>query len=75
MGKRGLGKQAFEPVPEGQSFEPYVPATESPLEFTVKAVVAGAIFGVMSIAPHAAPNRHPVVIAIPYEQVSKRCRN
>ncbi len=53
MGKRGLGKQAFEPVPEGQSFKPYIPATESPLEFTVKAVVAGAIFGVLFGAANA----------------------
>jgi putative OPT family oligopeptide transporter len=44
---RGLSKQAYEPVPEGQSYSPYIPASESPLEFTVKSVVAGALLGVV----------------------------
>src|SRR5436190_5661772 len=29
------------------SFEPYVPATQSPAEFTLKAVVIGALFGLI----------------------------
>src|SRR3954468_24502685 len=29
------------------SFKPYVPASESPAEFTVKAVVLGAVFGII----------------------------
>src|SRR6187399_3455800 len=29
------------------AFEPYVPATESPAEFTLKAVVIGAVFGLI----------------------------
>ncbi|MCA1663730.1 MAG: oligopeptide transporter, OPT family, partial [Myxococcales bacterium] len=32
---------------EPEEFEPYVPASESPAEFTVKAVVLGAIFGII----------------------------
>ena len=51
--KKGLGRQAYVPVPEGQTFESYVPATESPLEFTLKAVVAGAIFGILFGAANA----------------------
>lgn len=51
--KKGLGRQAYAPVPEGKTFEPYVPASESPLEFTLKAVVAGAIFGILFGAANA----------------------
>ena len=35
--KQGLDPQAYEPIPEGRQFKPYIPARESPLEFTVKA--------------------------------------
>jgi putative OPT family oligopeptide transporter len=34
------------PAPPG-SFEPYVPATASPAEFTLKAVIIGALFGLL----------------------------
>lgn len=51
--KRGLGRQAYLPVPEGQRFESYVPAAESPLEFTLKAIIAGAIFGILFGAANA----------------------
>ena len=30
----GLSRQAFEPLPEGESYKPYVPAGASLLEFT-----------------------------------------
>ena len=30
-----------------ENFSPYVPATESPAEFTLKAVVIGALFGLL----------------------------
>jgi putative OPT family oligopeptide transporter len=53
MSRPGLGKSAYEPVPQGQSFRPYVAAVETPLEFTIKAVVAGAIFGVLFGAANA----------------------
>ena len=33
--------------PRGPKFQPYVPATESPAEFTLKAIVIGALFGLL----------------------------
>jgi putative OPT family oligopeptide transporter len=33
--------------PPGPKFQPYVPATESPAEFTLKAIVIGALFGLL----------------------------
>ena len=50
---RGLGRAAFEPPPEGQSYQPLIPATESPAEFTFKAVVFGILFGVVFGAANA----------------------
>lgn len=44
---------AYEPVPADKSFEPYVPATESPLEFTTKAIVSGVFFGILFGAANA----------------------
>ena len=35
------------PAPGGATFKPYVPATESPAEFTVKAIVLGVLFGLL----------------------------
>jgi putative OPT family oligopeptide transporter len=35
------------PAPRGAAFKPFVPATESPAEFTVKAVVLGVLFGLI----------------------------
>jgi len=49
----GLSRQAYEPVPEGARYEPYVSAGESPLEFTLKAVIPGIIFGVIFGAANA----------------------
>jgi putative OPT family oligopeptide transporter len=51
--KKGLSAQAFEPVPEGQKYEPYVPGAESPPEFTLKAVLAGILFGILFGAANA----------------------
>ena len=45
--KDGLSKKAYEPIPEGEEFEPFVPASESPLEFTLKSIVAGIFFGIL----------------------------
>ena len=52
-GKQGLSAQAYEPVPEGESYQPYVPAGESMAEFTVKAVVPGVLFGIVFGAANA----------------------
>ncbi|MGB6363980.1 MAG: oligopeptide transporter, OPT family [Thermoanaerobaculia bacterium] len=53
MSKEGLSRQAYEPVPEGQSYEPFVPATQSPAEFTFKAILAGILFGIVFGAANA----------------------
>lgn len=53
MAQKGLSRQAYEPIPEGEEYEPFVPATESPLEFTVKAAVAGILFGILFGAANA----------------------
>ena len=51
--KPGLGRYAHEAPPEGEEYAPYVPATESPAEFTPKAIVLGAIFGIVFGAANA----------------------
>lgn len=53
MSKEGLSRQAYEPVPEGQSYEPFVPASQSPAEFTLKAILAGILFGIIFGAANA----------------------
>jgi putative OPT family oligopeptide transporter len=35
------------PAPRATTFQPYVPATQSPAEFTVKAVILGILFGLI----------------------------
>src|SRR5436305_8275919 len=35
------------PSPGPRAFQPYVPATQSPAEFTLKAVVIGSLFGLL----------------------------
>ena len=51
--KPGLNHRAYEPLPKGQSYSPYVHASESPLEFTIKSAVPGIIFGVLFGAGNA----------------------
>ena len=51
--RKGLGRQAYEPIPKGGSFTPHVPAGESPLEFTLKSAVPGVIFGILFGAANA----------------------
>jgi putative OPT family oligopeptide transporter len=53
MSKEGLSRQAYEPVPEGKSYEPFVPASQSPAEFTLKAILAGILFGIIFGAANA----------------------
>jgi putative OPT family oligopeptide transporter len=45
--KRGLRPSAYLPLPKGERYEPYVPATESPAEFSLKAAVLGILFGIV----------------------------
>ncbi len=51
--KPGLNEQAYQPIPPGQEYEPYVPATESPLEFTIKSILTGIFFGILFGAANA----------------------
>ena len=51
--KKGLSRQAYEPVPPGGTYEPYVSAGQSPAEFTLKAAIAGILFGITFGAANA----------------------
>ncbi|MFQ5652325.1 MAG: OPT family oligopeptide transporter [bacterium] len=51
--KQGLSQQAYEPIAEGETYEPYVPASETQLEFTVKAAIFGIFFGILFGAANA----------------------
>jgi putative OPT family oligopeptide transporter len=51
--KQGLSSKAFEPLAEGEVYEPYVAPNESPAEFTFKAAVAGILFGILFGAANA----------------------
>jgi putative OPT family oligopeptide transporter len=53
MRKDGLSQQAYAPVPEGETYEPFVGANESPAEFTIKAVGFGILFGIIFGAANA----------------------
>ncbi len=50
---QGLSSKAFEPLEEGESYEPYISAHESPAEFTFKAALAGILFGILFGAANA----------------------
>ena len=51
--KNGLPNEAYEPIPEGKKYPSYIPASESPIEFTIKSVIAGIIFGILFGAANA----------------------
>ena len=51
--KVGLSPKAYEPLAPGESYDPYVPASEAPDELTLKALVSGVIFGVLFGAANA----------------------
>jgi len=53
MRKDGLSPKAYAPVPEGDKYDPFVPANESPAEFTIKAVGLGILFGIIFGAANA----------------------
>jgi putative OPT family oligopeptide transporter len=52
-GRRRLPENAHRPLEEGEAYEPYVPATSSPHEFTVKALFFGILFGILFGAANA----------------------
>lgn len=51
--KHGLGRAAFEPIPEGEEYRPYVSPSAAPRELTAKAVVGGALLGIVFGAANA----------------------
>ncbi len=53
MKKDGLSQKAYVPIAEGDTYDPFVEATESPAEFTIKAVGLGVLFGIIFGAANA----------------------
>ncbi len=53
MQKEGLSQKAYVPIEEGDTYDPFVPASESPAEFTLKAVGLGILFGIIFGAANA----------------------
>ena len=53
MKKNGLSQKAYVPIAEGDSYDPFVAADESPAEFTLKAVGLGILFGIIFGAANA----------------------
>jgi len=53
MRKDGLSQKAYVPIAEGDSYDPFVPASESLAEFTIKAVGLGVLFGIIFGAANA----------------------
>jgi putative OPT family oligopeptide transporter len=51
--QRRLPENAHRPLREGETYEPYVPASATPNEFTVKALFFGVLFGVLFGAANA----------------------
>ena len=48
-----LPENANRPLREGERYEPYVPATQTPDEFTIKALFFGILFGILFGAANA----------------------
>ncbi|MGI9238608.1 MAG: OPT family oligopeptide transporter [Woeseiaceae bacterium] len=53
MRKEGLSQKAYVPIAEGDKYDPFVEATESPAEFTLKSVGLGILFGIIFGAANA----------------------
>lgn len=51
--QKGLPPEAYEPIAEGKEYKSFVPASESPQEFTIKSIIAGIIFGILFGAANA----------------------
>ena len=51
--QRGLSADAYVPLPEGQSYRPFVGPEENLAEFTLKAVLLGILFGIVFGAANA----------------------
>jgi len=53
MKKNGLSQKAYVPIAEGDAYDPFVPADESPAEFTIKSLGLGILFGIIFGAANA----------------------
>lgn len=53
MRKEGLSQKAYVPIAEGDTYEPFVDANETPAEFTLKSVGLGIVFGIIFGAANA----------------------
>lgn len=53
MRKDGLSQKAYVPIADGDAYDPFVEATESPAEFTLKSVGLGILFGIIFGAANA----------------------
>ena len=51
--KKGLDPKAYTILKEGEQYQPYVSAEESPAEFTLKSIVLGVLFGIIFGAANA----------------------
>lgn len=51
--RRGLADNAHRALRPGETYAPYVPATESPVEFTIKSLFFGILFGIVFGAANA----------------------
>lgn len=51
--KKGLSDKAYVELEPGDSYDPYVAATESPAEFTLRAIGLGILFGIVFGAANA----------------------
>ena len=51
--KKGLSDKAYVELEPGDSYDPYVAATESPAEFTLRAIGLGIVFGIVFGAANA----------------------
>lgn len=51
--ERGLSPKAHEPLAEGERYEPWVPATDTPPEITLRSLGFGILFGVLFGAANA----------------------
>ena len=50
---KGLSEKAYLPLDEGETYQPYVPASVSPAEFSIRSIGLGILFGVVFGAANA----------------------
>ena len=45
--RRGLDDTAYTALPEGETYQPYVPAARTPTEFSLPSIGFGVLFGII----------------------------